>query len=241
MSDIFTEVDESMRQEKLASWWGRWRPFVYGSVAVLIGAVAINEFILRPQAEAARAARALELENAVKALEEGQYGEAQAAFQGIVDSESKLSPLAAHYLAQTQLEGSGDAEAAAATLTAIGGTEGGPYERLALLKAAYFRADTLTMPELEATLGALVTEDTALGAMARELIAAKAYATGDIARARTEYSRLKFDAAAPQGVVQRAEIALDAIPVPPDGAGEVPLPTEAPTDAAADAPQETGQ
>ena len=97
------------------------------------------------------------------------------------------------------------------------------------------------MPELEATLGTLVTEDTALGAMARELIAAKAYATGDIARARTEYSRLKFDAAAPQGVVQRAEIALDAIPVPPDGAGEVPLPTEAPTDAAADAPQETGQ
>ena len=177
----------------------------------------------------------------MKALEEGRYEEAQAAFQAIVGSGSRLAPLAAHYLARTQLEGGGDAEAAAATLASIGGTEGGPYERLALLKAAYFRADTLTMPELEATLGSLVTEDTALGAMARELIAAKAYAIGDIARARTEYSRLKFDAAAPQGVVQRAEIALDAIPVLPDGAGEVPLPTEAPTDAAADAPQETGQ
>ena len=209
--------------------------------SLLIGAVAVNEFVVRPQAEAAQAARALELENAVKALEEGRYEEAQAAFQAIVGSGSRLAPLAAHYLARTQLEGGGDAEAAAATLASIGGTEGGAYERLALLKAAYFRADTLTMPELEATLGSLVTEDTALGAMARELIAAKAYAIGDIARARTEYSRLKFDAAAPQGVVQRAEIALDAIPVLPDGAGEVPLPTEAPTDAAADAPQETGQ
>ena len=68
-------------------------------------------------------------------------------------SGSRLAPLAAHYLARTQLEGGGDAEAAAATLASIGGTEGGPYERLALLKAAYFRADTLTMPELEATLG----------------------------------------------------------------------------------------
>lgn len=241
MSDIFTEVDEGIRQEKLAIWWSRWRPFVYGSVIVLVGSVAINEFVVRPQSEAAQAARALELENAVKALEEGQYEEAQAAFQAIVDAETKLSPLAAHYLAQVQLEGGGDAEAAAATLAAIGGTEGGPYERVALLKAAYFRADALTMPELEATLGTLVTEDTALGALARELIAAKAFSTGDIARARAEYNRLKFDAAAPQGVVQRAEIALDAIPLAPDGASEVPLPTEAPTDALVEAPQETGQ
>jgi hypothetical protein len=115
--------------------------------------------------------------------------------------------------------------------------KGGPYERLALLKSAYFRADTLTMAELEATLGALVNEDTALGALARELIAAKAFADGDIARARTEYSRLKFDAAAPAGVVQRAEIALDAIPLPPETAPD----TTAPETTPADEPQETGQ
>lgn len=237
MTDIFTEVDEGVRQEKLASWWIRWRPFIYGAVAVLVGSVAINEFILKPQAASARAARALELENAVKALEDGQYEEAEAAFRAIVESKSKLAPLAAHYLAQTQLEGRGDAAAAAETLAAIGGTEGGPYERLALLKAAYFRADTLSLSELEVTLGALVSEDSALGALARELVAAKAYAEGDIARARTEYNRLKFDAAAPAGVVQRAEIALDAIPLPPETAPETTAPDEAP----AEEPQETGQ
>ncbi|MBA3066971.1 MAG: hypothetical protein FP825_00625 [Hyphomonas sp.] len=237
MTDIFTEVDEGVRQEKLASWWIRWRPFIYGAVAALVGSVAINEFILKPQAASARAARALELENAVKALEDGQYEEAEAAFRAIVESKSKLAPLAAHYLAQTQLEGRGDAVAAAETLAAIGGTEGGPYERLALLKAAYFRADTLSLSELEVTLGALVSEDSALGALARELVAAKAYAEGDIARARTEYNRLKFDAAAPAGVVQRAEIALDAIPLPPETAPETIAPDEAP----AEEPQETGQ
>lgn len=241
MTDIFTEVDESVRQEKLASWWKRWRPFVYGAVAVLIGSVAINEFILKPQAASQRAARALELENAVKALEDGRYEEAQAAFKAIVDSGSKLSPLAAHYLAQTQLEGGGDAAAAADTLAAVGGTEGGPYERLALLKAAYFRADTATLQELEVTLGSLVTEDSAIGALARELIAAKAFATGDIARARTEYSRLKFDAAAPEGVVERAEIALEALPVVPETAPETTAPEAAPTEAAPEEPQETGQ
>jgi hypothetical protein len=198
--------------------------------------VAINEFFIKPQAEAARAARSAELEAAVKALEDGQYEEAEAAFKAIVAKESKLSPLAAHYLAQVQLEGRGDAAAAAETLAAIGGTEGGPYERLALLKTAYFRADTLTLPELEATLGTLVTEDTAMGALSRELVAAKAYATGDVARARTEYNRLKFDAAAPAGVVQRAEIALAAIPV----AAEEPAPA-VPTETPAVETPETGQ
>ena len=232
MSDIFTEVDEGVRQEKLASWWKRWRPFIYGAIAVLIGAVAINEFVLKPQAANARAARALELENAVKALEDGRYEEAEAAFKSIVTSGSKLAPLAAHYLAQTQLEGMGDPAAAAATLESIGGTEGGPYERLALLKAAYFRADTMTLPELETLLGSLATDESALGSLARELIAAKAYQSGDLHRAGL---------AAPAGVVQRAEIALDAIPLPPEGASETPAPEEAPTDTGAEAPQETGQ
>jgi len=237
LTDIFTEVDESVRQEKLASWWSKWRPFVYGAVAALIGGVAANEFVLKPQAEAARAARALELENAVKALEDGQYEEAAAAFKAIVDSGSKLAPLAAHYLAQTQVEGMGDTAAAAATLTSIGGTEGGPYERLALLKAAYFSADSQTLPELEATLGTLTAEDSALGALARELVAAKAFAAGDVARARTEFNRLKFDAAAPPGVVQRAQIALDAMPLAPEdsAAPETPAATQA------EEPEETGQ
>ena len=236
MTDIFSEVDQNVREERLAGLWVRWRPFVYGSVAVLVGSVAINEFLIKPQAEAARAARSAELEAAVKALEDGQYEEAEAAFKAIVAKESKLSPLAAHYLAQVQLEGRGDAAAAAETLAAIGGTQGGPYERLALLKTAYFRADTLTLPELEATLGTLVTEDTAMGALSRELVAAKAYATGDVARARTEYNRLKFDAAAPAGVVQRAEIALAAIPV----AAEEPAPA-VPTETPAVETPETGQ
>ncbi len=236
MTDIFSEVDQNVREERLASLWVRWRPFVYGSIAVLIGSVAINEFLIKPQAEAARVARSAELEAAVKALEDGQYEEAEAAFKAIVAKESKLSPLAAHYLAQVQLEGRGDAAAAAETLAAIGGTEGGPYERLALLKAAYFRADTLTLPELEATLGTLATEDTAMGALSRELIAAKAYASGDIARARTEYNRLKFDAAAPAGVVQRAEIALAAIPVAADETAPA-----APTETPAEETPETGQ
>ena len=238
MSDIFTEVDEGIRQEKLEGLWKKWRPFVYGGVAALIIGVAVNEFVLKPQAEARREARALALENGIRALEDADYVAAEEAFSRIMNDDPKLAPLAAHFLAQTKFEGGGDAAAAAELLASVGGTEGGPYERLALLKSAYFKADTMTLEELELTLGSLADDESTVGALSRELIAAKAFEAGDLARARTIYNRLRFDAYAPQGLVQRADIALAAIPVPP----ETEEATEAaPAEAAPAEPQETGQ
>lgn len=245
MSDIFTEVDESIRQDRIQTLWKRWRAFVLGGVALLVGVVALNEFVLGPAAQARQAERAYAFETAVKALQDGNYAEAEAGFTAIRNNDPKLGPLAAHYLAQTLFEGGGDAAGAADVLASIGSTEGGPYERLALLKTAYFRADTLSLAELEASLGSLLTDTTATGALARELVAAKAFEAGDFARARTEFNRLRLDPAASEGLTQRAGVALAVIPLPdaaPDAA-----PPEATTDpapaeeAAPETSQETGQ
>ncbi|MFN4024838.1 MAG: tetratricopeptide repeat protein [Hyphomonas sp.] len=238
MSDIFTEVDETLRQEKMESLWKRWRPFVYAGVILLVGGVAANEFVWRPYLESQRAERALALENAVKALEEGRYADAEAGFSAIMQSDPKMAAMAAHFLAQTLYEGGGDIDGAAEVLASVGGTEAGPYERLALLKAAYFRADAMSLDELELSLGSLVGDNSALGALARELVAAKAFEAGDYARARTEFNRLRFDPAAPQGVIRRADVALAAIPVP---TGTEPETTPAPEPDAPAEPQETGQ
>ena len=98
MSDIFEEVDESLRQDKIETAWKRYRPFVYGGAVLLIGSVALNEFVLRPAAEKARDARALEFETSETQLAEGDYAEAQAGFREIVDGESSLAPLAANFV-----------------------------------------------------------------------------------------------------------------------------------------------
>lgn len=242
MSDIFTEVDESIRQDRIQTLWKRWRIFVFSGVALLIGVVALNEFVLEPAAEARQAERAYAFELAIRALEEGNYSEAQATFTAIKETDPNLGPLAAHFLAQTLYEGGGDAAGAAGVLASIGGTEGGPYERLALIKTAYFQADTLSLPELETLLGTLLTDDSATGTLARELVAAKAFEAGDYARARTEFNRLRFDPAAPEGVVRRADVALAAIPqaaAPPAAETTEDI---APADAPApETPQETGQ
>jgi hypothetical protein len=63
-------------------------------------------------------------------------------FRELVDEESSLSPLAANYLAQTLYEGSGDVAGATDVLETSGKADGSPFERVALLKAAYAKADT---------------------------------------------------------------------------------------------------
>ena len=162
----------------------------------------------------------------------------------MAEGSGKIAPLAAQYLAQTQYEGGGDANGATRTLSAVAAVEGSPYERLSILKTAYFSVDTQSMADLEATLGSLVEDEGPLGALARELIAAKAFESGDIARARTEFNRLRFDAAAPEGVKRRAEIALAAIPPAPAeettaSDTETPVEGEAPAETADI--EETGQ
>lgn len=230
MSDIFEEVDESLRQDRISLLWKKYGIFVWIAAGLLIAAVAYNEY-RQYQAGEAALERGASLDAALTDLEAGNYAEAEAALQAIVDANSKLSPMAAHYLAQAKYQGGGDADGAADVMLSIGEVDGEPFEKLALLKAAYFRADTLTLEELEATLGGLVAEESPVGAMARELVAAKVYANGDITRARVEFNRLKFDASAPQGVRNRADIALAAMPpAPEETTSEEPADTAAPVE-----------
>lgn len=219
MSDIFEEVDESIRQDRVSKLWKQYGIFVWLAAGLLIAAVAYNEYRQSRAGEEALM-RGAALDTALVQLDEGQYVEAEASLKALVDAETAISPLAAHYLAEAKFEGGGDTEGAAGVLMGIGDVDGDPYEKLALLKAAYLRADTMNLDELEAMLGGLIGDEGGLGALSRELVAAKLFATGDVAGARTAFNRLKFEPAAPIGVRNRAEIALAAMPAAPEA--EVP-------------------
>lgn len=230
MADIFEEVDENVRKDKAAEAWEKYGIYVWALAAIFIAAVAIKEF-LDWQAGNVAQERMLSFEAAVEALEGGEYAEAEAGLQAIVDEGTSLSPLAAHYLAQTKLTGMGDADAAGNILSQAGDAAGNPFEKLALLKSAYYKADALSLTELETLLGSLIDDDGPVGAMAQELIAAKVYESGDVPRARTLYNRLKFDPAAPEGVRIRSDLALAAIPVeaaPDPAAPTIDAPVPAP-------------
>lgn len=218
MSDVFEEVEESLRQDKASLWWKRYGMIVWAAGLLIIGAVAWREYALYQAAQETET-RVEQFEAARTELLDGDYQAAQAGFADLVQADADISPLAAQYLARSYYEGNGDIDGAIAVLQTAG-NEGGPIERLSLLKSVYLRADDLTLSELEAELGDMHKEPTALGALALELVAAKALKEGDIARAREEFAYLRFAPSAPQGVVQRAEVALSVIPAaqPEEGA-----------------------
>ena len=214
MADIFEEVDESLRKDDTAEWWKKYGIFVWMAGLAIVAAVAFREWssyqtakVIEEQVELFETARA--------SLAAGDYPEAQRLFEEITNSDSKISPLAAQFLAKAFYEGNGDAARAVQVLEQNRADAGdGPIERISRLKAAYLQTETMNLAELEAYLGDLTSETTAIGAFALELVAAKAFRDGDLEGARTEFSYLTFAPNAPQGVTQRAETALSVLPAP---------------------------
>ncbi|MEL6386252.1 MAG: hypothetical protein AAFR41_06415 [Pseudomonadota bacterium] len=213
MTDIFEEVEEAHRKDRFDDAWQKYGWVVWLAGLGIIIAVAANE-IMSWQREQALDQRAAGLEAAVAAFEAADYAAAESQFQAIVDGGSSLAPIAAQYLAQVRLEGTGNRDGAVAALEASANLEGDPFQRIAALKAAYLKSDSATLAELEAMLAPLLSGDSPASALAQELVAAKAFEAGDFERARTDFNYLRFAPNAPEGLRRRAEIALTAIPRP---------------------------
>ncbi len=214
MADIFEEVEDSLRQDKLTVAWKKYGFFAYLAAALLIGGVALSQY-LQSQAKEKITADTIVLEAALSDLDASEYQASGDALAELTASDARLAPIAAHYLAKVRLDGNGDALAAADVLTVAAASSEGPAAKLALLKSAYLMADTMTRTELEAKLSDLRRDEaafTAFDALALELIAAKALEEGDVEFARTEFNYLRLAPNVPSGVATRASRALATLP-----------------------------
>lgn len=211
MADIFEEVEEGLRQDRLTVLWKRYGILAYLGGALLIGGVALNEY-LQARSVQITEDNAARLEAALTEVDARNYENAASQLTGIVDDEIAPSAVAAHYLAGVRLDGNGDAIAAAGVLEGVVGEAEDPTQKLALIKAAYLKADAMTREELAGFLSPLADDDGPFGALASELIAAKALQEGDIEFARREFNFLRLAQNVPPGVMRRAEQALETLP-----------------------------
>ncbi|WP_084396830.1 hypothetical protein [Henriciella aquimarina] len=210
MADIFEEVEEGLRQDRAERLWKKYGIFAYIAAALLIGGVALYEFIDHRQSQSVEAS-AEQFETARDTLDDQDFQQAATAFETLSDSDARIAPVAANYLAEARLKGNADRTAAVAALEKAANTET-PIGKLSLLKAAYLKSETMSRSELETYLGGLADEESQFGALALELVAAKAAEEEDYAYAREAFNDLRFLANVPQGVQQRARIALDTLP-----------------------------
>ena len=210
MADIFEEVEEGLRQDRAAKLWKKYGVFAYLAAGLLIGGVALNEYLQHNRAQEINES-AITFETGLDELETQEWQPAAETLSPLVNEDVEISPLAANYLAQVRLQGSADAAGAVEALEAAANTET-PIGKMSLIKAAYLKSNSMSRADLESYLGSVAVEETAFGALAKELLAAKSAAEGDIERARTEFNELRFLANVPEGVQQRAVSALAALP-----------------------------
>ncbi len=226
MTDIFEEVDESLRQETVVKWWKRALPFVIAAVVAIIATVAGSEFF-RAQRAAEIDVQAKVYDTAATALEANTLPAAKAALSQVGEGDGGFAAIANHMLAGVEEEMTDDPAAIARHLQAAAQAEG-LLGDMGTLKLAYVKADTADLAELESIVKPLIDQGGHIGALARELVAAKALAAGDIERARTEYQALSFELEAPEAMKLRVSRTLGTLPPKPAAAAPPATPAAAP-------------
>ncbi len=211
MTDIFEEVNESLRQDKVSEWWKKYRVIVIAVVVIAIAAVGIVEF-LRYQRASDIDRQARIFDTASGALQSGDAAAAKAALTPLSQEKGGFGVLANLALATIELEQSNDPKLMEPHLRAAAERDKGLMGDMARLKLAYAIADTADLPQLEAAVKPLIDKGGHVGALAREVVAAKALAAGDIERARAEYTALSYELDAPQNLKLRASQALGTLP-----------------------------
>jgi hypothetical protein len=225
VTDAFEEVEESLRQDKAGQLWKTYSPWLAGAALALILGTA-GYVIWKGVRDQAVETDAKAFSKVMDNLDKKDLTAARDGLTKLSAGNSGFAALADHVLAGIDAQ---DPKLASGHLQAAVDQKKGLMSDLALLKLAYVKADTATLPELETLVAPLEKKAGPMAALSRELVAAKAAATGDVERARREYTALSLDLDAPQAMQQRVNQAMALLPPAPKAAA---APAAAPTSAA---------
>lgn len=227
------EVDESLRQDRLLDLAKRYGPTFIGAflvmIAIMFGWQQYTAFQLRQGREHAETYAA-----AQRLAGSGNAEAAKAEFARLSEEGPHNYRVMARMEHAAVLELDGDLEAALREFDLAASDAKDPILReTAQLRAAYIVADTQDFQALQRRLQPLIETNTPLSFLARELLGIEAWEAGqtDLARQTLQGLTLAFNA--PNGVRERAQVALEVIgpaaEAPADGAASAPAPSEGET------------
>ncbi len=184
MADIFNEVDEEVRRERLKQLWDRYGLFVIALAVLMvigIGAWRGYEWWQAKQAAAAGA----QFEQAVSLSDAGKQKEAEAAFEKIAKEAPSGYRTLARFRAAAGLVKTQPAEAAKAyDKLATDPTISPTLQDLATVRAGMLQVDTASFGDLERKLTPVAGGDHPFRANALELLALSAWDHHDYKQAR---------------------------------------------------------
>jgi hypothetical protein len=206
VADIFQEVDEEVRREKLKQLWERYSLLIIAAcVLIVVGIGAWRGYDWYVAREAAKAGA--RFEGAVSLMEQNKAKEAEAAFADI----AKTAPAGYAMLArlrEANALAASDKAAAVKAYDAIAADGGVPpvFKDLASVRAGILLVDTAQFSEMQHRLDPVAQSDRAFRHSARELLALSAWRNNDVSAAKKYLDLIAKDAETPSGVRARADV-----------------------------------
>lgn len=220
MSDIFSEIDEDLRRDRLKALWQRHQWLIVGSAALVIVSVGGWRGYGAWQASQADANGDRYLA-AIELAQAGKHDEAIEAFGKLVSLNTSGYAALAALRRAGELAASGKASEAIGGFDAISADNRQPasLRSIALLRSAYLLIDKAP-GEVASRLMSLNQPTNPFRHAAREALGLASYKSADLASAKRYFESLITDPEAPAGMRNRGNLMLTLL------AGESPAQAE---------------
>jgi hypothetical protein len=208
LSDIFQEVDEELRRERLKQLWERHGNLIVAlALVIVVGVAGWRGYQWWDAKKAAEAGTAFEA--ALALSEAGKHAEAEAAFAKVAADGTASYRVLARFSEAAEL-GETDPQAAVKAYDALAADSriGRVMQDLAAVRASLILLDTAPYSELAARLEPLTANDRAFHNTAREVLAFSAWRSSDVAAVRRWVDLIMSDAETPPGIRDRAQVLM---------------------------------
>lgn len=212
MADIFNEVDEAVRRERLEKIWQRYGTWII-AVAILIiagvGGWRGYDYLQRQKAQEAGA----QFEAAMTLAESGKHQEAADAFAKVAKEGAGGYTMLARLREAAELSAR-DAKAGVAAFDALAADAsiGQRFQDLAALRAGFLLVDTAPLNEMTRRLEPIAEPKRTFRHSARELLALSAWRANDMAAARRFAEQIISDGETPGAIRSRIDVLIAMLP-----------------------------
>ena len=191
--NIFREVDEELRSDRMRALWRRFAPYILGAAVGVVLLVAINEgWTWYHSNNAAQSSD--QLYAAFELVEGGDLAGAQAALDQVIATGSGSYPVLAQFRKAGVLAKAGNVPEAVALYDSLANSQSNPRLReLALVLAGTLMIDNGTLADVQSRIETIATEGNPLRNAAREAVGLAQYKAGDFAGAQASFEAVLND------------------------------------------------
>lgn len=191
--NIFQEIDEELRSDRMRALWRRFAPYVIGAAVGVVALVAVNEGWTWYHANNA-AQSSDELYAAFELIDGGDLTAAQTQLDTLIDDGSGNYPALAQFRKAGVLAREGKTAEAVAAYDALANSQSNARLReLALVLGGTLMVDAGTLTDVESRVGSIAVEGNALRNAAREALGLAQYKAGDFAAAQASFEAVAGD------------------------------------------------